>query len=324
MGQKISDSNVITKTIEHVKLLLKSSIGLNEIDELAIKQLCLQLFNERFNFAAKSVKNPIKLTFGEFKEWLYTLSPSNGDVVTYECEEDAGKVVVIVHCVGINEIRSGAALYSDGTLVTNYLSFPIDGYRKPTEEETRGIHKALSRSGLEWSYEYSKVVEKFMPLNGNYVCVTFPDGSEGVGVFSHIVDYNVIMYCFKKGDDPVQYSYEINIGLSDELQFRTLSAVEKKSILDELDSVGKSWNPYVKRIEDNNLRVPKGDPYYFINDRFYVIKVHETLSTLDNRRYANGNYFKTKEDGMEALSRAIHAIKTFHAEPNKGLLNISE
>ena len=320
MGQKISDSNVITKTIEHVKLLLKSSIGLNEIDELAIKQLCLQLFNERFNFAAKSVKNPIKLTFGEFKEWLYTLSPSNGDVVTYECEEDAGKVVVIVHCVGINEIRSGAALYSDGTLVTNYLSFPIDGYRKPTEEETRGIHKALSRSGLEWSYEYSKVVEKFMPLSGNYVRVTFPDGSEGFGIFSHVVDYNVIMYCIEKDGEPIQYSYEINIGLSDELQFRMLSAIEKKNLLSELDKVGKSWNPYVKRIEDNNLRVSKGDPYYFINDRFYVVKVHESLSTLDNRRYANGNYFKTKEDGTEALSRVIHAIKTFHAEPNKGVV----
>ncbi|WP_160111045.1 hypothetical protein [Dysgonomonas sp. Marseille-P4361] len=305
-----------SKTIEHIVIFLKSVRASQEVDELAIRQLCYQMFSIKILFAPKSAKKFDTITFQDFKKWLYTQSPNNGDVVTYENCSSTQKMISIVHFVGLHNIISGATLYENGDIITSDTKLPLDKHRSSTNEETQLIHQALSSKGLEWSYEYSKPVEKYTPVSGSYVRVTFSDGSVGAGVFGWRDGDDAIMMCIKKGDEPIQYGFGINIGNIHQVVFKTLDAIEKKTLLAQLNDAGKDWNPHVRRIEELNLRVKKGRPYYCINDRMYVVKVHESLSTLDNRRYANGNYFKTKEDGMEALSRAIHAIKKFHARPN--------
>ena len=305
-----------SKTIEHIAIFLKSVRASQEVDELAIRQLCYQMFSIKILFAPKSAKKFDLITFQDFKKWLYTPSPSNGDVITYEKSSDTKKMISIVHFVGLHSITSGATLYENGEIIASDTKLPLDGHRNSTHEETQLIHQALRKKGLEWSFEYSKPVEKHTPVSGNCVRVTFSDGSIGDGIFGWKNVDDAIMMCVKKPDEDIQYGFGINIGNIYQSTFKPLDAIEKKTLLACLNDAGKDWNPYVRRIEEAGLRVDKGKPYYCINDRMYVVKVHESLSTLDNRRYANGNYFKTKEDGTEALSRVIHAIKKFHARPN--------
>lgn len=106
-----------SKTIEHIAIFLKSVRASQEVDELAIRQLCYQMFSVKILFAPKSANKFDTITFQDFKKWLYTPSPSNGDVITYEKSSDTKKMISIVHFVGLHSITSGATLYENGELM---------------------------------------------------------------------------------------------------------------------------------------------------------------------------------------------------------------
>lgn len=321
MNHDVNDSNEdYCKSVGHIALFLKFIRPKKEIDQLAIRQLCYQMFADKLTVSPSKITKPISITFEEFKKWLHTPSPDNGDVITYDNIKGSGRVISIVRLVELKQIRSGVTLHEDGRLVHSDEMLPLEGHRQSTEDETKLILKALSRSGLEWNQEYSKATEKYVPKSGNYVRVTSPKEGSCVGVYSETRDGYVYMSCVKDLEGQILYGLNVCLGEDYNLKFAPLNELERLEFTVALNDVGKDWNHYNKRIEDVDLRSKKGKPYYYINDKFVLLRVHESLSTMDNKRYSAGNYFKTKEDGTEVLERILYAIKAFHAGPNLGYI----
>lgn len=323
MKQTKNTSNLeIQKTNDHVRFFLRAACCPKEVDELAIRYFCTEVLKVPIRFASPVSKTTFRLTFDQFKEWLYEPSPSNGDFVVYEnLENRKGKVVVKVRFAQPDGIRGGATFCCvDRKMNIGDEMFPKTGYREPTDEEVNVFRYEFSKIGMEWSLEYNVPIEKYIPIAGNYVCFQTLDGTTGMGVFREKEECGqVYMFCVKYEGDPIQYSMKEIIGDIDRLKFTNMTELEKVVFKEELEKVGKSWNPYIKRVEDYGMRVERGQKYYCINDNINISTILETESSKDNLRFAAGNYFRTKEQALKARAAVMEVLKLILAAPLSGL-----
>lgn len=306
-----------TKTELHLTTLLQTATPEQEVDGLAIEQFCNNLYSG-IKIKWGDPKSSLNITFQIFKQWFQKISPKIGEVIVYdEMNGLHGTFIAIVKCVSIDKIIAGAMVSSASGLIPHDNDVPSEGYRTPTKEESDKIILELSEAGLEWNYKYNRIVEKQKPSNGSFVRVSCLDGSKGLGIFNEIKDGQVYMYCIKLLDQPIRFNMFEVIGKYDEVFFDMANNVDKKIIQKELEDVHKLWNSHLKRVEPVTLRSGKGQKYYFINDRLYVVQVHESLSNLDSKRYASGNYFRTSEEATEALIAIRKLLKIHHAKPEE-------
>lgn len=301
------------KTKEHILALLKSVAPFEEMDKLLIEQFCRQLYSN-IKIAWGDNQSSVEITYQKFVHWMYLNSPNIGDVIVYDSEYTCD--IVIVKLVGLDQIISGVVVDNKSNLSTMDVFFPLLGYRQPSESERSLIFRKLSDNGLEWSFKYNKVIEKFRPASGSYVKIVFSDNSNGVGVFDRIDNEGfVFMHCIKTDDGIIQFGIPESIGLFSDIHFYVLSDIDKKILQVSLSDVGKCWNAHLKRIEPLNMRSEKGYKYYFINDRMAISEVIESQSVLDSKRYAGGNYFRSQIDAKKALARIKTSLRDYHAEP---------
>lgn len=305
------------KTELQITTFLKTTTPEQEVDELAIEQFCVKIHSS-IKIKWGDPKSALVINFQSFKKWFLNPAPKIGEIIVYdELKGLHGTFIAIVKCVCIDKIIAGAMVSPASGLVTHDIDVPSENYRPPTQEEVNKISQELARAGFEWSHQYNRIVEKQKPSNGNYVRVACLDGSKGLGVFNKIKDGEVYMYCIKFSDQQIRYSMHEVIGRYDEVFFDIANNVDKKILQQELNDAGKLWNPYLKRIEPLNLRSEKGHKYFFLNDRLYVVQVHESLSNIDSKRFASGNYFRTSEEATEALAEIRKLLKIFHAKPEE-------
>ena len=62
---------------------------------------------------------------------------------------------------------------------------------------------------------------------------------------------------------------------------------EKVKAINEKYGISKRW-----RAEEGNI-------YYFLNNIFNIMNSEENYTCLEDKRYENGNYFKTEEEALE-------------------------
>lgn len=309
--QKFSN-NVSMKSLSQISDFIKTIKCADEIDKLAITQYCQQTFGikARFTeaFTAPSLGIDV-VTFDQFKEWTQIPAPERGDVIVYEYEDGRTPIIAIVRDLSLNDLIIGATL-SEGKLMAEPMKMPNEGHRPATGLENKELFEALTAHGLEWNEKYNKITERFIPINANIVKVKKSTGEEGCGYFDEIAeDGSVIMYCVKFNSKPVDHALDINIGHVSTIKFEAGLQSDKKKLADALKRVNKIWNGYMKRIEPVNMRVEKGEPYWYVNEKFNVVIAHESLGFQDKRRFICGNYFTSPDAAIDFARKVIELRK---------------
>ena len=173
------------RTNQEIKDYLKPVIPSDEGNEYAITQYCLSNFNLKVKFGKGKPGGEIPvITFEQFRKWIEREYVSPNSFVTIISGPYAN-AIGIISSVKHDSILMGAFLLGTGDLVTNKFSVPYDSeIRKATKEECENILCAISNKGLEWNNDFSRVTERFVPRECNYIKLR-PKASKkgGIGVF---------------------------------------------------------------------------------------------------------------------------------------------
>ena len=96
---------------------------------------------------------------------------------------------------------------------------------------------------------------------------------------------------------------------------RPAIAEERGKLFDALEKEGKCWNAENKSIEDlPRWRAEKGELYYFIVSAHTTMRGIEYYTDSDERRYNEGNYFKTREAAEKVAEQIRRVFKESKAE----------
>lgn len=98
-------------------------------------------------------------------------------------------------------------------------------------------------------------------------------GEEGYGV-ARIVKKTgeVIMYCYVIKGQQAKYNMNEFLGMEKDFSFKQSGPADypRKAIDVALAKEGKTWNHFLKRIEPMNMKVVKGERYWYITDKMQV------------------------------------------------------
>ena len=304
------------KSSQHVHSFLSSVRGNGEIDELAIIQYCagFGIKAEFFN----TEKEPLKITFEQFKAWFSCDFPQKNDVITLN---DTG-VVGIVEKVDYNSFFIGVSLTPSGELDTTSMEFTEPhnaAFRCAPQEEIVRMQIRLYEAGLSWNKKFGKLTDRFMPINNSLIRISLLTKRVGIGVFKEIdADGNIIMYCIKMEDGPLRYSLCENIGKAIDFQIDMINNAERQILKQEFAKVGKTWNGHEKRVEPIDFRVAPGKGYYYIDNYLEIIKTNDNRKPKDLKRFCCGNYYTSREEAEEILQQTISTRKMQLLRPGTG------
>nr|DAW03022.1 MAG TPA: hypothetical protein [Caudoviricetes sp.] len=92
---------------------------------------------------------------------------------------------------------------------------------------------------------------------------------------------------------------------------------EKQQLFDKMKEQGLRWNAEEKRVEKIRRRAKRGDLYYRINLKGYVLCEVDRRGVTDKSFYDTLNYFHTEEQAREAAKRVRETLRKFHEEKSK-------
>lgn len=231
------------------------------------------------------------------------------------------------NCIGlvsdssVEETEVCLAISPEGAVFNRIrLSNGILSYAN-NEQQSR-IQQSLKETGQEFNDYYFTIAEKYIPREGDLVHFKKHDSSfEGYGV-ARLVDKrtgDVVMYCYLTKDHTVHYDMNEHIGIADDFRFSTFKASDyPRKLLDmALSKVGKTWNHFLKRIEPLNMKVNKGEKYWYITDKMSVAVDTERGTPTSHKRYLVANYFRNEADAYRILSEEMELRRNYLAEPQK-------
>jgi hypothetical protein len=273
----------------------------SEKDELAIESYLVRqniIINLSRYKKTDSGSMP-NITFEQFREWFIPDLPDRNEVVVIE---DSG-LTGITQCFCVDEIMLGVSLSEEGKLTANLVKIADTTYRKASMDEKIRLQKAINREGLSWNLARSKLIEAHVPAGSQVLRVSLLGEKIAIGVFREINDEGkIVMYCVKENGKPVRYSLYEPVADKDEYQLEPVSVQERTLLAKELEKVGKVWNGFAKRIEPVNLRVEKGEIYFFIDDFLTITATTERNVPKDLKRLRSGNYYRNRSDAEEMLT----------------------
>ena len=285
------------KSKAQIRECLKHVKPLNEDEEDKIKMYLRKIrMNPKFCY---SNKYAITISFDDFYNWYVNPTPHRKDIIVVT---DTGGIG-IVESICFRKIffklyMENNTLYTEHE-IENYTSF-----RKYTDEELASFQLLLSKNNISWNSAKFELNKRLLLTDNMNVRITQVGVILGIGVVREINEKNeAIFYCLKMNDKPVMYSMEENLGNVDNYQFEKMSHDERLYLDEELNKIELNWNGYQKRIEPLNLRVNKGEKYYYICDDWRRIKrVSDLYRKKDNYRFFGGNYFITEEEALKQLT----------------------
>ena len=193
---------------------------------------------------------------------------------------------------------------------------------KPANEyETGIVYGYLRSNNLEFFNPFPCVAEKYLPKSNDIVEFHKYDSDiNGVGVVRMVIpNGNVTMYClyFYPNKDnengEVIYNMHYELGNINEYSFCTVdtSSYQRKNLETKLNSVNKSWNHPLRRIEPCDLRCERGGEYYYINDKLVVTKDTDQYTALSNKRFNAGNYYRKIEDALRIQTKIAEMYREY-------------
>ena len=174
-----------------------------------------------------------------------------------------------------------------------------DGTRKVTVEIGDD-----GKAAIRYEKPEVNVEEKFQPKDGDIIAFGMNPYNLSVGIFHR----------FDDGD----YSHEDYVTLSCcgihfnegnwvTENMRPATVADKQRLFNALAKEGKRWNAEKKQIEDlPRWRAEEGGSYYYLIG-IEIIGTTDERSSADDTRYANNNYFKTRE-AAECVAKQIREI----------------
>lgn len=145
--------------------------------------------------------------------------------------------------------------------------------------------------------------------NDNYVICVFND-FKNVNSFTEIVG-------LLRGGRLTFFNSEIFDFIH---EYRHATPEEAQRLWDALAEEGFQWNPetmQLEKIKKERWRAERGQGYYFIVWDMNIAISTEDGDNLDNIRYKNGNYFRTREQAESALPYLQKAFDKFWKEELK-------
>lgn len=308
------------KNKQQIVAFLKATKAREIKDELAIESfLARKGIYVKFDESKKRGHASCSISFEDFEKWFDRELPGKGDVVVI------GDTIGIVQELGIHSIILGVSLSGDGKLAVSAVEIPDTGFRKADGTEMIRLQQELNRKKLYWNKHNNKLVESIEPVNNLQLRVSRLGEKIAVGVFREINDEGeIVMYCMKENDKPVQYSLYETVGKASDYQLEHVNIQERAMLAGELEKAGKVWNGHAKRIEPVSLQVEKGHVYYFIDDFWNIIAVPDNYRPRDRKKLRCGNYYGNREDAEKLLGLMIEERNRQLAKPTGGVTEKKE
>lgn len=205
----------------------------------------------------------------------------------------------------------------------NPFMLDVECTHKAPEGSVERIYETLRENNKEFGNPFFDVTKKYTPIPNEIVAFhNHKTGEDGVGVV-RVVEKSgrVMMYCLYIKNQAVRYSMNEELGVVGDFSFQSVSAADysRKLLNTSLAKVGKIWNHHLKRIEPLNMKVEKGEKYYFINAAKRTVECEFEMGKLtSHKKYLAGNYFRNQKDAMRILEAENELRRKFLAEPESG------
>ena len=78
-----------------------------------------------------------------------------------------------------------------------------------------------------------------------------------------------------------------------------------------------AWQEFIEANKPKRWRAEKGDRYFFIDNDVIVWMREDDYSYTHNKRYKNGNYFRTESEAQQAAEAVRKCLDEFHEKNNQ-------
>ena len=227
-----------------------------------------------------------------------------------EVAKMSGEVVMLGDCT-LKNAKIAAKEAAGGVEIVN-MTTCITSLEKVSQIVSNEFFEKLAGSYLYFDRDKQVVKRKYVPAINERVVFSNND-MKGLGVirsFDVESDY-VELYCYYiYGTKQVGYSmHEKGICNVRDFDFRPMDITEQRRLKRELEKHGKTWYDRLHRIEPLQVRVDKGSPYWYINDKMKVVQSVDSRSMVSQFRYIAGNYFSSHEEAVEYSGRLSEILR---------------
>ncbi|MGL5690327.1 MAG: hypothetical protein ACRDD8_05830 [Bacteroidales bacterium] len=286
----------------------------NEVDGLAIAQFIHNNYGISIDIPQYTPEKE-STTYVQFKKWIDgDMNINKGDFIKFEPNDERPEVIAIVKKEVYGGILSDVLLIGDGIVLKDTV-LKDSKFSAASPEDKKRLLTELNNRGLEWNENNHKVIEKYIPKNGDLIRFS-SGGVSGVGLYSHSTPESTFMYAYKyDGIDGVVYDYRVDLGSPESISMHKATAGDKRDFMNSLNDEGKAWNGYMKRLEPLLLRAQEGESYWYINESFRAVSAKETGSSSDAKRSSAGNYFTNIEDVHVVIIDLHKSVNQIFAKP---------
>lgn len=301
------------KTKNQILHFLKQRKFKSQMDFDGISLYCREKYSIRLHNPSSFSSEPTALDYATFAQWLNN-GFAAGDVVFW------GENIGLIQDADLTTAKICLKIDRNGPSFDSF-TIPVQDITLAEKSASERVFDTLSKKGLEFGNPHFLISEKFIPASCNLV--TFQNhktGQSGFGVVRNVNSKGeIIMYCYCVKNMPPKYSMNEYLGMIDDFSFSAFTPADytRKALDIELAKVGKTWNHYLKRIEPLNMRVKKGERYWYITDKMQVTSDVEKGTATSNKRYLCANYFRNQEDAIRIQSEEMELRRNLLAEPNK-------
>ena len=225
---------------------------------------------------------------------------------------DAGSnfyFTLIVKSIDPN-IKSGLSYHvmqRNGNEIINYdysCSLKNDIMQQATSEQKAKLFEGLAADGKKWDAEKKKIVDVFVPKDGDIVVAEYRTHYKWILIFKSVKDlkndrYNYYALVGEEGVKLNDWMCTSNI--------RSATEEEKQRLFYALKTKGHRWNAETKQIENVRWRAKKNEGYYYVTAFGCVDIENEDFGRRCDVAYSIGNYFKTEEEA-EAMAEKFKQL----------------
>lgn len=269
-----------------------------------------------------------------FSQWF------NSGLGATEIAKYGNNLVILGNCTATDADIVGTL--SDNSINCDVQSVPASELSPASETEHNTFQQALMRQRLQYNSETMRLETKYIPQPLSKVIFHNHNHSiKGLGIVRTICQESgeVELFCYyiypTKGvkDGKVGYSmHESNIVNLSEYTFEPLLDDSNRFSQDdgisayrrlkrELEKVGKVWKDKLSRIEPSNMKVKKGEKYFYISDKMTVRSDTEKETPTSNFRYLAGNYFTSEYAANQMLNKFDLLLTDYLASEEWPIIN---
>lgn len=248
-------------------------------------------------------RGAIAVTYDDFIEWHCNM-PGYGDIVEY------GHMIGLVGKCAPSKYGLIAYIGLMGELIQKELEVAPDRLRIADKDKVASFNQLMAENGVCYSVKLGIIVPVSIPDDGTFVMATI-NGKKLHGVFKGINGSDYSFHFIENDEGRITEASVPIAKCSIELAHKQ----EGLELFNIFTRLGVSWNPREKKFYEVTQRSPKGEKYWYLNDRFGIVLARDFYTPVHNARYKSGNYFSSYQTSLAFLD----ALKDLREKFNKGV-----